>query len=163
MTVSNIPSLYTHENQLVRIAREIALDFKDIETILEHHKLSPNDFEKIKKDPRFLRLLEGEILAWNAATNTHERTKLKAAALVEEWLTEANARIRDANEPLSAKTELVKLLTRIAGMGIETAAVNASQGGERFIVNINLGDDKKLSFAKEVTAKVIDGTVNEGA
>lgn len=158
MTVSTVPSLYSRETLLIRVAREIAIDFKDLETILKHHQLSPKEFDKIKKDPRFLRILEGEILAWNAATNTHERTKLKAAALVEEWLVEANARINDPGEHLSAKTELVKLLTRIAGMGVENATVNGA-GGERFVVNINLGEGRNLTFAKEVTPKVIDGTV----
>lgn len=149
-------TVYSSDTVLLRLAREIAIDLFDIETILIRAEIDRNQFERIKKDPRFQRILESEVVAWNAAANTHERTKLKAGALLEEFLPEANARIHDKGEPLSSKTELVKTLARIAGMGNERAP-NEGVAGERFTVTINLGADHKLEFSNTVTPKVIEG------
>src|SRR5262245_7557246 len=114
-----LPVTYSKDVQYLRLAREIAADLYEIQTILKNNNINPDQWEAIKEDPRFLALLESEIVAWNAASNTHERTKLKAGMLIEEWLLEANTRIHDKGEGLAGKTEVVKLLARIAGMGQE--------------------------------------------
>lgn len=147
---------YAHDNDILRLAREIAINLSDIETILKHHRITPETWSTIQSNPRFLKLLEAETVAWNSAGNTHERTRLKAAALVEEWLVEANTRLHDPDETLSAKVELGKLLTKIAEMGERTPGQAAV--GERFSVTINLGADHKLQFEKNVTPQVIDVT-----
>ncbi len=159
MASANLPVSYETEVQYLRLAREIAMDLNDVQTILKNHNLTSKEFDRIKSDARFISLLESEIAAWTAAGNIHERTKLKAGALIEEWMLEANARINDPKELLSAKTEVVKLLARIAEMGSDRGMV-AAGGGERFQVTINLGGDHKLEFSKTVTSKVIEGTVN---
>ena len=150
-------TLLARDTDLLKLAREIACDFFPIEEVLKKHKINSNQFERLKRDPRFQKILESEILSWHSAGNTAERTKLKAAALLEEFLPEANERIHDRNESLSAKTELVKTLARIAGVGLDRADINGA--GEKFSVTINLGADHKLSFEKTVTPKVIDGEV----
>jgi hypothetical protein len=157
MAPAAVPSIYGRETDILRLAREIAIDLHDIETILKNHNLTPKDWDVIKDDPRFSALLKSEVEAWSAAGNTHERTKLKAGAVIEEWLVEANARLYDTGETLPAKTELVKTLAKIAGMG-ERASTEGNTS-ERFSVVINLGADQ-LSFEKtrEVTPKVIDIT-----
>jgi hypothetical protein len=160
MTSEILPLSYTTDVLFLRLAREVAMDLNDVETILKTHQLTPERWKAIREDPRFLRLLEGEVVAWHAAGNTHERTKLKAGALIEEWLLEANARIHDPKELLAAKNETVKILTRIAGMGLDRTEAGG-MGGERFSVTINMGDDKKLTFTKEVTPKVIEGAAVE--
>jgi hypothetical protein len=142
----------------VKLAREVAIDHHDIETILKHYQITTEHWERISANPHFQKLLEAEIAAWQGATNTHERTKLKAAALVEEWLPEANTRLHDAQENLPAKVELGKLLTRIAGMGLTGMGVDGAPA-ERFSITINLGADAKLQFEKQVTSKVIDGEI----
>jgi len=156
MGSDSLPVSYSTDVQFLRIAREIAMDLNSIETILKNNQLTASDWEKLKLDPRFLRLLESEVTAWEAAGNTHERTKLKSSALLEEWLLEANARIHDPKELLSAKTEVVKLLARIAGMGNERPD-GGGVVGERFSVTINLGADKKIKIVKELPSKVIEG------
>lgn len=149
--------LYKSDNQLLSLAREIAIDLNDIETILKNHQIEPKQWDLIQKQPRFLKLLETEVLAWQSATNTHERTKLKAAAVIELWLEKANMIIHSDSEPLSGRAEVVKFLGRVAGLGLDK--VTGEGGGERFSVTINLGGDQKLTFQKEVTPKVIEGTV----
>lgn len=142
---------------LVRLAREIAIDHYPLNDILTRYSISPEEFEQIRENHQFITLLMAEQAAWNSATNTEERTKLKAAAVIEEWLPEANALIHDKQQLLSGKAEIAKLLTSIAGMGVRNARVEGA-GGERFSVTINLGADAKLSFDK---TKVIESTVND--
>jgi hypothetical protein len=154
------PALTHHKDELlfVRLAREIAIDHHDIETILKTHQIDDETWLDIRANPQFRKLLEQQIAEWQSATNTHERTALKAAALVEEWLPEANARLHDRSETLNGKVELGKLLARVAGMGLTTAGVEGGSG-EKFSITINLGADSKLEFKKELPPKVIEGEV----
>jgi hypothetical protein len=142
------------ELTLVQLAREIAIDHLDSGTIQELYKLSPEEWMVIQASPRFQKLLESEIVAWQGASNTSERTKLKAGAIIEAWLPESNSRLHDPNESLSAKTELAKLVTNIAGLNKpETIA----GGGSGFSVTINLGDKAALQFDKEIPKTIEHG------
>jgi hypothetical protein len=153
------PALTHHKDEVlfVKLAREIAIDHHDIETILKTHQITDQQWLDIRAHPRFRELLSQQLAEWQSATNTHERTALKAAALVEEWLPEANSRLHDRSESLNGKVELGKLLSRIAGMGLTTAGVEGGSG-EKFSITINLGADSKLQFSKELPSKVIDVT-----
>ena len=122
---------------LVKLAREIAIDHLNADAIQTLYNISPEEWDVIRRTPRFQLLLEQEITAWKSATNTAERTKLKAGAIMEQWLPEANTRLHDPNETLSSKTELAKLVSRISGLD-KIEQINGS-GGSGFSVTINLG------------------------
>jgi hypothetical protein len=141
---------------LVKLAREIALDIFPLDEILNRYEIMSDRWETLKDDPVFTRLLSQEVLAWNSATNTEERVKLKAAAMIEDFLPEAHAKLHSTSDLLSAKVELFKTIARLAGMGLSNAAIDGA-GGEKFSITINLGADAKLNFEK-VTPKVIDAT-----
>jgi uncharacterized protein YgbK (DUF1537 family) len=160
MPTETLPAAFEHETLILQVAREIAVDLHDIETILEHHKITPETWSVLQKNPRFVQLLSSEVAAWNSAGNTHERTRIKAAALIEEWLPAANKSIHDGQHPLAARTELAKLIAKIAEMGVTTAGIVGGGGGSQFSVTINLGADHKLKFEKTVTPKVIEAVVN---
>ena len=151
---------FSDQAKLVQIAREIAINHKDVDDILKDHSITQEEWDELRESQEFARLLEGEIVAWQSATNTHERTKLKAAALIELWLEEANARLYDGKETLSAKTELAKLIARIAEMGASTSA-GAELGG-KFSVTINLGAAQQIKIERELPPKVIDGEAVSG-
>lgn len=140
---------------LVRIARELAMDIHPVEEILKTHGIDSKQWENIQEMPRFRALLETEMAQWNGALNTHERVKIKAAAMIEDWLPEAYERLHDKAETLPAKTELGKLVRDLAGFS--KGGLNVEGGGEKFSVTINLGADSQLKFEKDVTPKVIDG------
>lgn len=148
-----LPVAFQRETLLLRLAREIATDLNDIETILKAHQLTSKQWDAIKDDARFQTLLKSEMEAWSAASNTPERVKLKSAMLVEEWLPEANKLAHDSSQTLTAKVELMKLLKSLAGLGIDRADITAS---ERVSITINLGSDHKLKFEKQLPPKVID-------
>jgi hypothetical protein len=141
-----------------QVAREIAINHEDIETILKRYKVDDETWDKIQRNPRFQQILQSEITAWQSSINTGERVKLKAAAMIEDWLPEAHQRMHAPNESLNHKVELAKLITQIAGMGRGSGG-DGTSAGERFTVTINLGADHKLEFEKRVTSKVIDAEV----
>ena len=77
--------------------------------------------------------------------------------MIEEWLPEAYLKLHDANETLSSKTELGKLVRDLAGFAKQGVGVEAT--GEKFSVTINLGADNQLKFEKSAGPKTIEGEV----
>lgn len=145
-----------YDGVMLKLAREVAMDILPLEEILEINKISPDDWLMIKDHPHFNRLLGQELENWASALNTAERVKLKSMSFIEEALPEMYARIHDRSESLAAKVEMLKAVTKLAGMG---GPVSVEGGfGERLVVNISLGADHKLKIEKEVTSKVIEGT-----
>lgn len=150
-----VPPANYDELKLVRLAREIAMDLNELPKVLDTHGITHRDFEIIKTLPRFQSILASELEAWQSAVNTHERVKIKASAVVEEWLPELYARLNDVKEPLMAKIKGGELLAKLAGMGLN----NAQQVGDpsdRINITINLGEDRKLQFEQALPGKVIE-------
>lgn len=136
---------------LVSLAREIAGDLRPLDQILASYCVTDEQFEVISRLPRFTRLLDAHKIEWDKATNTYERTKLKSAILLEQWLPEAMSLLH-GKDTLNSKVGLAQLLAKLAGMGMEAAGHNAS-AAERLSITINLGSDK-LKF--DLPPKVID-------
>ena len=133
--------LVQRDIDLITFAREIAVDHWDIEDVLDRYQLQYDDFRLLFEFPRFTQLLANEEEAWSSAKNTHERVRLKSAALIESYLEAAHKSLHDKNETLIAKTALAKLVGSFAGLGEE--ALRAQKGGgsgSGFSITINLGD-----------------------
>ena len=128
------------ELRLVRLARELAMDMQPLDQLLARGGWTLEQYEQLARWPHFQHLVAAEAESWESALNTHERVKLKAAAMVEDWLPEAHQRLHDRQEPLPAKVETAKLITRLAGMGVETAVVGENTG--KFQLVINIGDGR---------------------
>lgn len=137
----------------LKLAREIAMDIRPVEDILLAHGIDQSNWEKISNSPSFQALLRSEIESWQSATNTAERVKIKSLAFVEESLPEFFARAHDRREPLNSKVEVLKTISKFAGVG---GSVDGSVAGEKLMVTINLGADHSLKIEKDVTSKVID-------
>jgi hypothetical protein len=149
-----VPVARINDVMLVKLARELAMDIHPLEDILKAHGIEPKQWGYIQDMPRFQALLETETAQWNGALNTQERVKIKASAMIEEWLPEAHERMHDRGESLNAKTELGKLIRDLAGFSKNGVGVEGS--GERFSVTINLGADASLKFEKQLPPMVID-------
>ena len=138
---------------MVKLAREIAMDIQPLAVILKQYSITDETWEELQRNTRFQMLLGSEVEAWQTALNTHERVKMKSAAMLEEWLPELNVRLNDHNEALPAVIEAGKMLARIAGLGMP-GDVTAGGVGERFVINISMGDREPVSFSKDVTPQV---------
>lgn len=127
--------------RLMRLARELAMELTEVSVILARYGITDEEWQRLQRHPKFQQILAAEAAAWDSALNTHERVRLKAAAMMEEWLPEAYARMHDRNEALPAKTEVAKLVTRLAGMGIERTGAG-EEGAQKFSLVINIGDGR---------------------
>lgn len=150
-----IPGSVYDEMKLVKLAREIAMGIKDIPDILYDHGLTQREFEEIGRLPRFTKVLSDELAAWESANNTQERVKLKAGAMIEEYLPELYARLNDREEPLVGKIKAMELVSKMAGFG-ERDIYAAGTPGDRVQVIINLGADTRLEYQNRLPPKVID-------
>lgn len=140
------------EVQLLKLAREIAMDIAPLTQILSSNGLTEADWEHVQKNSRFRKYLTSASEEWNSALNTHERVRVKAAAMIEEWLPELYTRMHDKAESLNHKIEAGKLARDLAGFTNKNIGVEG--GGERVTISINLGADAQLKFEKQLT---IDG------
>jgi len=127
------------DTDLIRLAREIAIDHYDIEDVLDRYQLSYDAWGWLCVYPRFATLLANEEEAWKSAKNTKERVRLKSAAVIEAYLESAATSLLDSKETLVAKTGLAKLVASFAGIGTEADHKHAA-GGSGFSITINLGD-----------------------
>jgi hypothetical protein len=141
---------------LLKLAREVSMEMRDIADILKTHDVAHEDWEVIRKLPRFQEYLRQFVEEWQSATNTAERVKLKSMAFVEEALPEFYARAHDPQESLNAKVEVLKTVARFAGVG---GSVDGSIAGERLSVTINLGADQQLKIEKTMNPQIIEGDV----
>jgi hypothetical protein len=149
-----LPEAAKREINIVKLAREIAMDLRELDQILEHHLIDRQAFEQLKRNPYFCRVLSSEVEAWQSATNTGERVKLKAAAMMEELLPTLFERIVNPKEDLMKVVKGGELVTKLAGLNAEdNKNINPS---DKVVITINMGADNKLQIAKQVTPQVID-------
>lgn len=133
--------LLQRDIDLIRLAREIAIDHDDIDEVLDRYHLDYDAWNLLLQFPRFAALLANEEEAWLSAKNTKERVKYKAAALIEGYLEEAQISLHDRNQTLIARTGLAKLVAGFAGIGFEEGGrMGANSGNGGFSITINLGE-----------------------
>jgi hypothetical protein len=134
----SLPPVDDLDTTMLKVARAIAMGLYELPDILKNHSVDQRDFNRWKDHPRFIHYLQTETVAWEAATNTAERTKLKAAVVMEMFMEEAHTSLHDKKTPLNQRVELGKLVSRIAGLG-EPRVLNAGGGGSSFNLQINIG------------------------
>lgn len=150
------PAVYSQQDvTLLKLAREIAMDIRPIEDILETHGISSARWDEIQGSSTFQSLLRSSLEEWQGALNTQERVRLKSLSFVEEALPEFFARAHDPRENLTAKVEVLKTIAKFAGVG---GAVEGAVNGEKMVVTINLGADHQLKIERDVTPQVIEGS-----
>jgi len=133
-----LPKTMTH------LAREIAINQREVEDILSEFKISMATYEKLKENERFAKLVDAMRVEWNSAVNTPERVRVEAAYLIEEIMPKIYGRMTDTNEPLHHVVAAGQWLSKVAGLEKPTSQDDKS---DRFQITINLGNDK-LEFDK---------------
>jgi hypothetical protein len=136
------------DEKLIKLAREIAMDIRSREEILDLLEISGDEFDEISSNTRFQHYLRSAVEEWNSAKNTGERVKIKSLSFVEEALPEFYARAHDPAESLAAKTEVLKTVARFAGLG---GQVVGGSTPERMVVTINLGADQQIRVEQAIT------------
>lgn len=125
---------------LASLAREMVMELEAPAAILLRKQITNIQYERIQKNPYYVKIFTEASEAWNAASNAEQRTRIQAAFLLEQALPGYFVRITEKTEPLSSVTEGMKFLARTAGIG---EARVGSEGG-KFVISINLGNGQKL-------------------
>lgn len=137
------------EHTVAKLAHELAMNIRDRDVILLDYGLTPAVFEStVQQMPFFRRVYESAVLEWEAADNTAKRLKLKAQYGLENNMAHLAARMSNEKETLPAKVEAAKLFAKIAG--VDAAQAQPIGSGEKFTITINLGEDHKLKYEREV-------------
>jgi len=148
----SLPDIKDLDTTMRKVARTLSMGLYELEHILSNFAIDRREFDRWKGHPRFISYLKTEQEAWNAATNTAERTKMKAAIVMEEFMQEAHAGLHDRKTPLNQRVELGKLVAKIAGMG-EPRVLNtgvAGSGGFHLQINIGPGVSERISIRPEM-------------
>lgn len=164
--MSNVASLPPTDidSQMLKVARAIAVDLHPIREIMSIYGIDQRTLDTWNKHPRFQSYLVSEAEAWNAATNTAERVKLKAAMVMEEFMLKAHGELHDARQGLNHRVELAKLVAKIAGVdGSRAGSGGPGEGGGGFKLVINIGEGRKATKVEAaIPMRTIEHDENDG-
>jgi hypothetical protein len=124
------------------LARDLAVGMYDEDLILKKAGLTPGQYETLKRNEWFGRLVEQMALDWNAPRNVQQRLAIQSAVGLETVLPDVIARAKVKNEPLAGVAQLVKVLMDMAGANSQNRQQAPAQ--EKFSITINLGADQEV-------------------
>jgi hypothetical protein len=141
------------DDRLVVLAREIAMNIHPLPDILKRLNITERQWEDIQRDTRFRGYLEDAVITWQGALNGSERIKVKSLAAIEDWLSTAYGYLHEEKHNLRDKTELAKLIARLAGVGEKV--MGELPAGEKISITINMGEES-VHAEKTIIPKIID-------
>jgi hypothetical protein len=134
--------------QLGALAAEIARDIRDLDSILTDYKLTLEQYNYLKYNPFFKKILEIAIIDWNSSNSVHKRLQIEAATYLEQGMPVMGARMLNEREDLKDVVETAKMFAKVAGIGEDKSSVGT---GEKFTINIDLSGDKSIRIEKNIT------------
>ena len=154
MDLSLATSSVFSDDRLVQLAREIAMDIHELPDVLKRLNITPAQWEAIQRNPRFVGYLNDAMTTWHSALNGSERIKVKSLTAIEDWLATAYGLLHNEKENLRDKTELAKLISRLAGVGEK--ALNEMPVGEKISITINMGEKSVHAEKTAAIPKIIE-------
>ena len=139
--------------QALSVARKVAMNMGKLDNVLEECDLTTAAYEWLSKDPFYIDALAKATEEWRDIKSTQQRVILTAAAIVEDSLLVAGARLSNKLEPLEKVAQLTKVYADIAGLGKQQVG-NAPQ--ERVTISIDFGADTKLLVEKTIEASPLE-------
>lgn len=125
----------TQQLNIAAIARELASDIFEPTQTAKRFNLSVPELDELTLTPEFQKIFKGMVMDWNAAANTPERIKVKAATAVEAALDIFFWDIKDRSNSLAQRVEAMKMLMKLGELGEKDALGGGMLGG----VTINIG------------------------
>src|SRR5271165_422701 len=127
-------------NQLAAIAREIAINVREIPDILAKYDITAGQFSThVYPNGYFQQLLKSYAAEWESITSTNKRLAFQAGAALEETLPAIALRMGSTREDLADVIGAAKFFTQLAGAGAGPGGTPA-ESGQRFSIQINIGD-----------------------
>lgn len=142
-------------NVLILLAREIATELDQLETILARKGITNSQYEKISKNPFYKRTLAAAVEEWNSPQNAENRARQQSAWGHEQALAGYIVRATDPREPLQHVNTAMANLAKWGGIGERLPDAKAS---DKFIISINIGNGKDIVHEAIIEHK---GTPND--
>lgn len=120
------------------LAQEIVQAYQTKENILKSLSITDDDYELISQNPTFQRILRQLMVEWNGATNTSKRIKIKSQWAIEEGIPYIFQSMTDINEPLNARVEAFKAISKIGQLDTHDQ-LHSSDRTFRLEINIGAG------------------------
>lgn len=156
MTTDQLPQEEVFAVDLATLAREIAMDLFPLAQIIELHRLTNDEWERIQATPKFQQMLSELITEWNATGSTGERVKMKSATGLESILEIYIRDIADPTIPLAQRVEAGKFLARLGELDGQRG--NLGGGGGQFNIVLNIGETMRRMAVErtiEVTPELV--------
>lgn len=156
MEVTPLPVAFTESGAVLRpefvsLARELAMDIEDEEVIRARYNLTEEQLSICKQHPKFRLVYDAYVQEWNSAANTEMRVRVKSQALLEAGIVRFGVMMTSDTSTTSDRVEAAKVLMKAGGIGEKA---NGGGTGERFSIQINLGD-ASVSVEKTIEAEAV--------
>lgn len=130
-------------NVLAAMARDIATNVYEIEEVVAKYGLTPAQFAvHVHSNGYFQSLLQSYAAEWESIKSTNKRLAFQAAVALEETLPDLARRMGSTREDFADAIGAAKLFTQLAGAGSPPGGSQVSEAGQRFSIQINIGDRK---------------------
>ena len=159
--ITPLEPVLLEEQKLRMLAIELAKDVVDPYSVFKALEITYDDYERIKETRAFKIMYNAALAEWHGASNTQKRVKFKSAALVEEVLPTFYAAIKNTEEPLSSRVELLKTIAKFGNIGNTEPVVGAGGGGQFFKLEIHLSGKDQPIVVGSSAPPTIEGELTE--
>ena len=139
-----------------QLAIELAAGLYSTQQIMEKFDLNKNQLLKITTTPQFRAMFTEAKVLWEKSENVKERTRLKAALLLEDSVIPLFSLIHNVDISPGARIDAFAKLMALADMNPSKDGGSAGTG-EGFKLNITIGGEVEQSVLIEGIAEVEDG------
>ena len=134
------------------LAAELASGLLPPQEVFDRYGINEDEARTMLKAPEFRAMVKQAKQDWEAADNAEKRIRVKARMALEELLPSQFRLAMDEGNTPAGRNEAVKIIKNLAGM--DRTEGEGGGTGERFVVNINLGEQSGEKV-------IVDATVSE--
>ncbi len=138
---------------LTALAREVAINMRDLPSILAEHGLSDAQYKLIEQIPYYKQALDVLAKEWNSPRSTADRIALQALTALEQSTTKLASRMVNPHESLSSIASLASIFMELGRLKGNHGA--AAAPSEKFVIQIDLGGDQRITID---TARFVEGS-----
>jgi hypothetical protein len=152
---SELPAV-TDKSFYKELAAEIVMGVRTPDAVFKTFNLSPDDWACIQKDKEFRQCVVAAHREWESTSSTEQRVRVQSAAIIETcWLPQARQELSSPGQPLSARNETAKIITKLAGHGFSERHEPVPEN-ITITITIPVRGGDPIKFVKDVTPKTID-------
>jgi hypothetical protein len=154
------------DDRLIHLAKELATGIRERKDVLASIGMEADEWANVSVSPEFIALLLEEKRHWLETVNARTRTRTKTAALLEHIVEQVSGDIVDPTLPLGSRTQLLKVLAGIGGLGEMSGEMATVSTGNVFnlMINYSNGETSEVITLGEKRQEVaIDVPFNENS